>query len=275
MELENKTCLIVGASGSIGHAIAHHFYREGARVALTFRTKKQYVLSLGHEAKDPRLATFQLDVRNWKNVQAVVNRTKKKFGLIHILVNCSGALGPIGPTQNVPVGDWLRTIEINLVGSFYLVRAVVPLMLAAGGGKIIHFSGGGAAYGRPFFTAYGASKAALVRFTESLAAELQDQNIQVNAIAPGPVKSRMWDELRASGASGGPKAIEELKQMDLTGGVSAERAAALALFLASERSNGLTGRLLSAVHDKWEEMGSRIPTIMSTEAGTLRRVPLG
>lgn len=114
-----------------------------------------------------------------------------------------------------------------------------------------------------------------MRFTESSAAELQDQNIQVNAIAPGPVKSRIWDELRASGASGGPKAIKELEQMDLAGGVSAERTAALALFLASERSNGLTSRLLSAVHDKWQEMGSRIPTIMSTEAGTLRRIPLG
>ncbi len=147
-------------------------------------------------------------------------------------------------------------------------------MLASGGGKIILFSGGGAAYARPHFTAYGASKAALVRFTESLSVELADKNIRVNAIAPGPVKSRMWDELRVSGSAGGPKAIEELRSMDATGGVPPERAAALALFLASDRSNGLSGRLISAVHDKWEELGPHISDIMSSDAGTLRRVPL-
>ena len=84
----------------------------------------------------------------------------------------------------------------------------------------------------------------------------------------------MWDELRASGGAGGPQAVEELEKMDLTGGVPAERAAALALFLASDRCKGLTGRLISAVHDKWEEMGPRIPKIMSTDSWTLRRVPL-
>lgn len=274
MELANKTCLIVGASGSIGRAIAQTFYREGARVALTCRTRKQDLLFGRRRASGPRRAAFHLDVRNWKDVQRVVARVNRTFGPIDVLVNCSGILGPIGPAHDVSASGWRRTIEINLLGSFYLVRAVVPSMLASGGGKIIQFSGGGAAYGRPFFTAYSASKAALVRLTESLAAELRDKNIQINAIAPGPVKSRMWDELRASGAAGGPQAVAELRQMDLTGGVSVQRAAALALFLASGRSDGLTGRLISAVHDKWENMVPRIPRIMSTDAGTLRRVPL-
>jgi NAD(P)-dependent dehydrogenase (short-subunit alcohol dehydrogenase family) len=274
MELADKTCLIVGASGTIGRAIAQRFYHEGARVALTSRSDKQDVLPKGCQANAPRIARFLLDVRSWKEVEALVTEVQRKWGPINILVNCSGVLGPVGPTQNVPIDSWLQTLEINLVGCFYLVRAVVPLMLVAGGGKIIQFSGGGAAYARPFFTAYSTSKAALVRFTESLAAELQNSNIQINAIAPGPVKSRMWDELRASSAAGGPQTIEELKKMDLTGGVPAERAAALALFLASDRSNGLTGRLISAVHDKWEQLGPRIPKIMSRDAGTLRRVPL-
>lgn len=274
MELANKNCLIVGASGAIGRAVAEKFYREGACVALTFHSRKRAALFGDLQAKDPRIATFALDVRNRKQVQTVVSRVTRKFGPIHILVNCSGVLGPIGPTHCVPVSAWLETLEVNLLGCFYLVRGVLASMLDAGGGKIILFSGGGAAYGRPFFTAYSTSKAALVRFTESLAAELHDRNIQVNAIAPGPVKSRMWDELRASGSTGGPQALEELKRMDETGGVSAERAAALALFLASGRSNGLTGRLISAVHDKWEEMGSRISNILSTDAGTLRRIPL-
>ncbi len=243
-------------------------------MALTFHSKRKSTLSKELPSKGPRLALFRLDVRKCRDVQAVVGRVTKKFGPIHVLVNCSGVLGPIGATHNVSVKHWLETIEINLVGSFYVIHAVLPSMLAAGEGKIIQFSGGGAAYGRPFFTAYSASKAALVRFTESLAAELRDKNIQINAIAPGPVKSRMWDELRASGSAGGQQAIDELKKMDMTGGVPAERAAALALFLASSRSNGLTGRLISAVHDKWEEIGSHIPKVMSSDAWTLRRVPL-
>jgi NAD(P)-dependent dehydrogenase (short-subunit alcohol dehydrogenase family) len=274
MELAGKTCLIVGASGSIGHAIANSFYREGARVALTFHSRKKRLFSNDLPGRDPRIAAFKLDIRRRKDVQSVVAQVERKFGSVNVLVNCSGVLGPIGAAHEVAVDHWVRTVEINLIGSFYLVRAVLPSMLAAGRGKIIQFSGGGAAYGRPFFTAYGASKAALVRFTESLAAELCNTNIDTNAIAPGPVKSRMWDELRAGGAAGGSQALEELKKMDSTGGVPAERAAALALYLASDRSNGLTGRLISAVHDKWEELGSRIPNINSTDAWTLRRVPL-
>jgi NAD(P)-dependent dehydrogenase (short-subunit alcohol dehydrogenase family) len=274
MELADRTCLIVGATGAIGCAVAESFYREGAHVALTFYSQKNGLRSESMPPKDARIAFFKLDVRSRKDVQAVVARVERRFGPITVLVNCSGVLGPIGPTHGVATEDWFRTVEINLIGSFHLVQAVLPSMLAAGRGKIIQFSGGGAAYGRPFFTAYSASKAALVRFTESLASELRESNIQTNAIAPGPVKSRMWDELRASGAAGGPQAIEELKRMDQTGGVPSERAAALALFLASDRSNGLTGRLISAVHDKWEEIGPVIPKIMSTDAWTLRRVPL-
>jgi NAD(P)-dependent dehydrogenase (short-subunit alcohol dehydrogenase family) len=273
MELADKTCLIVGATGAIGHAVAESFHREGARVALTFHSQRKSALKT-LSLTDPRVALFKLDVCNRKDVRAVVARVRRKFGPITVLVNCSGVLGPIGATHKVSAARWLQAIEINLVGSFHLVQAVLPSMLAAGQGKIIQFSGGGAAYGRPFFTAYSASKAALVRFTESLAAELRDRSIDTNAIAPGPVKSRMWDELRASGAAGGPQALEELEKMDLTGGISAERAAALALFLASNRSNGLTGRLISAVHDKWEEISPRISKIASTDAWTLRRVPM-
>jgi len=274
VEFSNKVCLIAGASGAIGSAVAKAFYDQGARVALTHHAQSFSSVSIGLPAKDARIAVFRLDARTWKSIQTVVAKTKNKFGPIDILVNCAGVLGPVGPTHEVSVDRWIQTIQINLLGGFLLARAVLPSMLASGAGKIIQFSGGGAAYGRPFFTAYSASKAALVRFTESLGAELADKNIQVNAIAPGPVKSRMWDELLASGSAGGPQALAELKKMEETGGVPAERAAALAVFLASSRSNGLTGRLISAVYDKWETMGPDSSNTLSRDAGTLRRVPL-
>lgn len=275
IELADKTCLVVGASGVIGRAVTEKLHQEGAKVALTFRSPKNRTILRLWRQKDPRLAAFALDVSKPKQVQSVVARVVRKFGPIHILVNCSGVLGPVGAAHLVSPAAWRKAVEINLLGGFYLVHAVIPCMLSSGGGKIINFSGGGAAYGRPYFTAYSASKAALVRFTESLSSELIDKNIQVNAIAPGPVKSRMWDKLRAAGNAGGSQALEELRKMEATGGVSADRAAALVVFLASGCSNGLTGRLISAVHDKWEELEPRIPNIMSSDAGTLRRVPLG
>lgn len=274
MELASKVCLIAGASGAIGAAVARRFYQAGAHLALTSHSANPEGLLRSLAGCQGRIRNFALNISHRDEVQSVVAQVQKDFGAIHVLVNCTGALGPIGPTHTVADQEWVRTIETNLIGCFYLVHAVLPIMLAQRGGKIIHFSGGGAAYARPYFTAYSASKAAVVRFTESLAEELREANIQVNAIAPGPVKSRMWDEMRAAGSLGGPRLLEELKQMDATGGVPADRAATLAVFLASHRSNGLTGRLINSVHDDWEHMESRIPRIMNSEAWTLRRVPL-
>lgn len=274
LQLAGKVCVVAGASSAIGEAIARRFCREGAHLALTYCSTRPEAL-LEEVSRGPgRVASFALDVHRWEEVQATIQTIEADFGRIHVLVNCTGFLGPIGPTHTLGVEGWVRTVETNLFGSFYLVRAVLPGMLTQGGGKILLLSGGGAAYARPFFTAYSASKAAVVRFTESLAEELRASNVQVNAIAPGPVKSRMWDQMRAARAVGGPRLQEELRQMDATGGVPSDRAAALALFLASDRSNGLTGRLISSIHDDWEDLNPHIARIMDSDAGTLRRVPL-
>lgn len=272
MQLNDKVCLIAGASGAIGSAIAGRFQREGARLALTSRSGAAESLLLS--AKDGDSLCFALDVRDWNEVDRVTGTIVKRWGRIDVLVNGTGIIGPIGLLSQSDVRSWRNAVEVNLIGAFHLLRAVVPIMLRAGKGKIIQLSGGGAGYGRPYFTAYSAAKAALVRLTESLAEELRQNRIDVNAIAPGPVKSRMWEDLRAAGDAAGHKAISELQQMDTKGGVSPEVAAELAVFLASDRSNGLTGRLISAVHDNWNEVESRIPHLISPDAWTLRRVPL-
>jgi len=262
--------LIAGASGAIGRAITRRFGEECARLALTSRSGARGDFGLASD-NNVDVLTFALDVCDWNNVERVASSIADRWGRIDVLVNCTGVIGPIGPLAHADVVAWRQATEINLLGAFHLVRAVVPVMLAARKGKIIHFSGGGAAYGRPYFTSYSASKAALVRLTESLAAELCENNIDVNAIAPGPINR---EELRRAGETAGAKAIEELKQMDENGGISPERAADLAVFLASERSNGLTGRLISAVHDKWNEIDGRVPDLIPADAWTLRRVPL-
>ncbi|HXX22855.1 MAG TPA: SDR family oxidoreductase [Terriglobia bacterium] len=274
MKLTNEVCVIVGASGAIGSAVARRFYAEGAHLALTFLTAEPQALCDELSRGPGRAACYRLDVGDWKHVQTVIRQIKTDFAGIDVLVNCSGTQGPIGPLEALDMAKWTKAIETNLLGSVYLARAVLPIMKERARGKIILFSGGGAAYGRPYFTSYSSSKAAVVRFAESLAQELDAANIQVNAIAPGPVRSRMWDEMRAAGEAGGPKLLEELKRMEETGGTSPDRAASLAVFLASERSNRLTGRLLSAVWDDWEHITNRMEEIAASEAFTLRRVPL-
>ena len=274
MLLSDKTCVIVGASGAIGTAVSVAFYREGARLALTCRSTNLDSLVPALPSNDPRIVRCALDVCDPRRTREVLSEVAQAFGPVSALVNCSGVIGPIGPTASTPSKDWIEAVSVNLIGSFNLAQAVIPHMIAAGSGKIIFFSGGGAAYGRPFFTAYAASKAALVRFTESLAAELTKYRIDVNAIAPGPVKSRMWEELRAVGSCAGAAGIEDLRNMDRTGGVSAENAAELAAFLVSDRSDGLSGRLISAVHDDWRNISPHFEAIRSSDAWTLRRIPL-
>lgn len=271
MELQNKVCFIAGSSGAIGRAIAPRFYEEGALLALTYLSR-----SAGQPEAwlpdDPRVLPLALDVSSQAATLARVNQVAERFGRIDCLVNCTGVLGPVGATGQIDPAAWAEAVQINLLGSFYLTHAVLPFMQAQGKGKIIHFSGGGAAYARPYYTAYSASKAALVRFCESLAVELRESRIDVNTIAPGAVNSRMWDQVRAL-KNPDPRTSEELKRMESTGGVSPQRAADLALFLASDRSDGLSGRLISAVWDEWDTLSGRIRQVMDTEAGTLRRVP--
>jgi len=274
MQLANRVCLITGASGAIGGAIANRFQEEGASLALTYLSRKQGNGDPGARPHNEKLFQIPLDIRVRENVAEVINQVTARFGKIDVLVNCTGTLGPIGPTSAVVEDDWVRAVETNLFGSFYLTRAVLPVMLSQPMGKIIHFSGGGAAYARPYYSAYSTSKAALVRFTESLAEELREAHIDVNTIAPGAVNSRMWDQVRALQRPD-PKTVAEIQKMEETGGVPPDRAADLAVFLASDRSNGLTGRLISAVWDDWRALHRRIPEVMNSDAGTLRRVPLG
>ena len=146
-------------------------------------------------------------------------------------------------------------------------------MRERGYGKIINLSGGGATGPRPAFSAYAASKAALVRLTETFAEELRGTGIDVNAIAPGAMNTRMLAETLAAG----PDRVGEhayslaLRQRD-EGGAGVERGAALAVFLASPVSDGISGRLLAAQWDDWESLPARVDALMASDVYTLRRI---
>jgi 3-oxoacyl-[acyl-carrier protein] reductase len=139
-------------------------------------------------------------------------------------------------------------------------------------GRIINLSGGGATSPRPNFSAYSASKAAIVRLTETLAEEMKPFDIQINAIAPGAINTRMLDEVLTAGKTAGDVALSQAKQQKRTGGDSVDAVVALAVFLASEESGGLTGKLISAQHDPWREWAGKADELNASPLYTIRRL---
>ena len=272
MKLKDKIAIVTGAGRGIGKAIALSLAQEGAHIAVLSRTSSEIEeTAVEIKALGRRALALKTDVSNREDVNDMVKSAIREFGKVDILVNNAGTQGPIGPLAENEIDRWIQTIHINLIGVFLCSRAVLPIMMERRQGKIINLSGGGATSPRPYFSAYGASKAAVVRLTETLAEEVKDYNIQVNAIAPGAVNTRMLEEVLAAGKAAGEKALAGASRQLQTGGTP-EKAAALAVFLASDESDGLTGRLISAVWDDWELVPRYIEEIMSSDLYTLRRV---
>jgi NAD(P)-dependent dehydrogenase (short-subunit alcohol dehydrogenase family) len=166
----------------------------------------------------------------------------------------------------------VRTIEINLLGSVLLARAVVGHMRERGYGKIVQLSGGGATAPMPGLSAYAASKAAVVRFTETLAVELRDDHVDVNALAPGALNTRMLDEVLQAGPERvGEAHYQRALAQQQGGGVPLARGADLAVFLGSAASDGISGKLLSAVWDPWAQLPAHRAELDS-DVYTLRRI---
>jgi 3-oxoacyl-[acyl-carrier protein] reductase len=145
-------------------------------------------------------------------------------------------------------------------------------MRRRGGGKIVNISGGGATSPRPDFSAYGASKCALVRLTETLAEELREEKIDVNAVAPGAMNTRMLDELLIAGPDAAPREFADAIKRKREGGAPPEKAAALVALLCSSLCNRITGKLISAMWDEWEKLPQRRAELAAGELYTLRRV---
>jgi 3-oxoacyl-[acyl-carrier protein] reductase len=270
VKLKSKVAIVTGAGKGIGKAVALAFAREGARVVAVSRTFSDIRGVAAQMAVTGRHALpLKVDVSRRGDVFKMVNSTIARFGRIDVLVNNAGVLGPVGPLVKNDVDDWIKTIKVNLIGTFFCCRGVLPAMMKQRSGKIINFSGGGATSPRPRFSAYASSKTAVVRLTETLAEEVKEFNIQVNAIAPGPVDTRMHDQVLAAGISAGKNAMEESQKVKVTGGTPLKLPVELAIFLASDASDGLTGKLLSAVWDDWKNLD--LNEVSSSDVYTLRR----
>jgi 3-oxoacyl-[acyl-carrier protein] reductase len=189
-----------------------------------------------------------------------------------ILINNAAIQGPIGPLSTVDFDAWRTVMEVNFFAPARLCQQFIEPMRKKGWGKIINISGGGATSPRPDFSAYASSKAALVRLSETLAVEAAGTGIDINCVAPGAMNTRMLDELLARGPSGATREYEKALKQKESGGASPDKAAELVLFLASPASDGITGRLFSAVWDPWQDLPARREELAKTDIYTLRRI---
>jgi NAD(P)-dependent dehydrogenase (short-subunit alcohol dehydrogenase family) len=273
MKLRGKTVLITGGSRGIGKAVAELFSQHGAALMLCARSTDELRKTKAELKRNGgAIEVLSTDVSRRKDVRTLVSRTLDAFGNIDVLVNAAGVYGAIGPVAGVDCEKWKATFEVNLFGTFEVIQETLPVFIKNGTGRIINFSGGGDGP-LPNFSAYSTSKAALVRFTETLAQELRPDGIAVNAIAPGAVNTRILDDALSAGEElVGKDLYAKFRKQKEEGGVTPRNAAELCLFLASKDSDGLSGKFLSAVWDDWKEWDEkRIAEIMATDRFTLRR----
>lgn len=253
--------------------MAMAFARAGARLALVARS----VADLERVAEQIRGLGVQVlavpaNVGRRSDAVRAVALALEVFDQIDVLVNAAGIYGPIGPLAENDMDGWAAAIETNLLGTAYLLREVLPGMVARRKGAVINFSGGGAVNPFPRFSAYSASKAAVVRLTETVAEEVKAYGVRVNAIAPGAVNTRLLDEVLAAGNRAGKEFLAKAREQKSKGGTPPEKAAELAVFLASAASTGITGRLISAVWDDWRALAGRGEELLGTSMFTLRRI---
>ncbi len=270
MRLENRVAVITGAGRGIGQEIAFAYAREGARLVLAARTLSQ-LEETAHRAESLGAETCVVatDVGDQAQVDEMVRRALERYSTVDILVNNAGITGPVGPLYDNDVSHWVQTIRVNLIGTYYCCRAVLPTMLANNRGKIVNMHGGRGRH----LSAYGASKIGVVDITETLAEELEGRNIQINAITPGSIHTSMWDETYEAAVAIGDAELTQWGERVLAGrGASMERAVDLAVFLASDDSGRMTGRLISSMDDDFSAFPSRMAQIMASDVYKVRRV---
>jgi len=248
LRLLDKVAIVTGGGRGIGRAISLAFAREGADISLAARSTEA-MKEVAHEiATIGRRALFNtMDITKVEQVDAMVKQTYQEFGRIDILVNNSGIAGPTAYVHNITPEEWDETFNVNLRGAFLCCRAVVPIMIEQGHGRIINIASMTGKRPLPMRTPYCATKMGLIGFTRGLALELGKFNINANAICPGAVEGPRIEMVIKNAAKAENISEEEVRKRFLSASplgrmVSVEDVAKVAVFLASEDSKNMTGQ---------------------------------
>lgn len=277
MKLLNKNVIITGGNQGFGLAVAQAYLEEGASVMICARDEEKLKKAIEYLDKfkfnTSQLFYIKADISQPADIKGMVEFALQKFGRIDILVANAGIYGPKGSIEDVLWEEWSHAIDINLKGTVFTCKEVVPVMKNQNFGKIIILSGGGATKAMPYLSAYAVSKAAIVRFSDTLAEEVKDFNIDVNSIAPGALNTRLLDEIIESGPVKVGKSFYEQSLMQKeTGGAPVEKGAELCIFLGTNESDGITGKLISAIWDPWQYFNLYKEVLMKSDIYTLKRI---
>lgn len=277
MILSGRNAIITGATRGFGYEIAKKFVKEGASIVICGRDKnyvKKAINSLEKiSTSNQTILGLPIDVSKENEVIQLIDFAIDKFGHVDIVVNNAGVYGPKGLIENIDSEEWISAININLLSVFFMCKWILPHMKKRNAGKIINLSGGGATAPLPRISAYAASKAAVVRLTETLAEECKDYLIDINAIAPGALNTRLLEEVIEAGPEVvGENFYEKSINQKNDGGTPLDLGASLCIYLASSKSNGITGKLISAVWDPWENLANYYEELKNSDIYTLRRI---
>lgn len=235
-----KVALITGATRGIGKQIALELASQGYDIALNYRKQNEELEALKKEieSKNVKCLTVYGDVSNYEDVENFIKEIIKEFGKIDVLVNNAGITKDM-LLMRMKKEDFESVIDVNLIGTFNVTKNAIPYMMKARNGKIVNISSVVGISGNAGQTNYSASKAGIIGFTKSLAKEVASRNINVNAIAPGFIKTDMTDVLKDEVKEEISKTIP-LKRMG-----EAKDVANLVKFLVSEESNYITGQVIN------------------------------
>ena len=239
-DITGNVAIITGASRGIGLAIARRFAEAGAKVVLSSR-KQEALDTIAAEMQARGLEALPVAAHNGDKaaLQALVGRTVDSFGRVDILVNNAATNPHFGPILDSADSMWQKTIEVNLMGNFWLTQACVPVMRGQGGGRIINVASVNGLRPGTFMGIYSLTKAALISLTQTLAVELASDHIQVNAIAPGLTRTQfaqaLWDNDLIMERVNQRTPMQRIAEPDEMAGI--------ALYLASPAASYVTGQV--------------------------------
>lgn len=259
--------VVTGSSSGIGRALAEKLVAKGHHVWGLARSAQEPIRGPG------QFHALACDVSQWPGIEATVRQILNQTDHLDGLVACAGVQGEIAPALAADPLKWSATIRANLDGTYFAIRGFAPLLGRSRRAKVVCLSGGGATKPRANFSAYGAAKTAIVRLVENIAEETRGQPFDINAIAPGAINTRLTDEvIRFGPAVVGQVEYDAAVKQKSTGGGSLDRALGLIEFLLSEKSDGISGRLLAAPWDPWPILASHAAALAKSDIYTLRRI---
>ncbi len=275
--LEGKNILITGGTQGLGLSLATELIKRQANLLVCARSKESIDSAQANfnliKQSEQKIYTSVTDISNSIEIDELYVKAKSMFGQIDILINNAGVIGDIDKFLETDLEKWKEVININFIGSALMIQKFLPDMLEQKFGKIIQLSGGGATAPLQGMSAYASSKVAIVRLIETLSKEYANSGVEFNCVAPGMMKTRLLKEMFKAG----PKKIGD-ELFNKTANKSDEiidstvKACKLILFLCSEKSQGISGKLISAEWDNWEIWPEHISEITNTDLYTLRRI---